>query len=450
MPGRLERRWRSACWQSHGFFYGHTPSAAAAAGVAERALQIPAPPLQWAKQLLAAGVTVTYAQLIHAAHSMVAGVEVWVQAQQELGLQTDVPEAAVVICCPSIQPATRREEVLFLRELQPHLTTPDLLQLAMNCIFLSTAAAAGVAARSLPADLEPQLLRKLLSTVARRQHANAASYMLGLRLVQQHMNAPTLEVLLQMLIAVALESGNSVYMERLHWQWYQLKQAAEGLSRNVVLQLLQTAALLSRSTCAELRLELPAAQQFSTADVLQLLQTAVVHGDEHCLTCMLRELPAAQQLSTDAVVQLLQTAVQQGRQECAFYLLKLPAAEQLSTDKVLQLLQTAVEKGAAAALIDGSNVEQLLLAAVQQGSAAITQDILKLPGAALLSSTAVLQLLQAAVQQGSAGCAALLCQLSTDAVQQLMQRSAGSGSADLAEQLHKLLTESFDMKAVLT
>uniref|UniRef100_A0A383VW73 Uncharacterized protein n=1 Tax=Tetradesmus obliquus TaxID=3088 RepID=A0A383VW73_TETOB len=75
----------------------HTTTAAAAAadGVAERALQIPAVPLHWAQQLLAAGMTVSYAQLLHAAHSMVAGVEVWVQAQQEPGLQSDIPQAAV-------------------------------------------------------------------------------------------------------------------------------------------------------------------------------------------------------------------------------------------------------------------------------------------------------------------------------------------------------------------
>jgi hypothetical protein len=42
-------------------------------------------------------VRVSYAQLLAAANSMVAGVEVWVQAQQQLGIQTDIPAAAVAI-----------------------------------------------------------------------------------------------------------------------------------------------------------------------------------------------------------------------------------------------------------------------------------------------------------------------------------------------------------------
>uniref|UniRef100_A0A383VFL2 Uncharacterized protein n=1 Tax=Tetradesmus obliquus TaxID=3088 RepID=A0A383VFL2_TETOB len=82
----------------------HSPTAAAAVGVAERALQVPAVPVDWAKHVLAAGMKMTYAQLVAAAHSMVAGGEVWVQAQHELGLQTDVPQAAVTICWPGTWP----------------------------------------------------------------------------------------------------------------------------------------------------------------------------------------------------------------------------------------------------------------------------------------------------------------------------------------------------------
>jgi hypothetical protein len=90
----LQQRLQAFKWLLH-----QTPKAAAAAGVADRALQIPALPLQCAKQLLAAGMTITYAQLLHAADSMVAGLEVWVQAQHRLGLRTDIPTAAIEICC---------------------------------------------------------------------------------------------------------------------------------------------------------------------------------------------------------------------------------------------------------------------------------------------------------------------------------------------------------------
>jgi hypothetical protein len=52
-----------------------------------------------AKQLVAAGMRISYAQLLAAAHSRVAGVEVWVQAQQQLGVQSDIPAVAMGICC---------------------------------------------------------------------------------------------------------------------------------------------------------------------------------------------------------------------------------------------------------------------------------------------------------------------------------------------------------------
>jgi hypothetical protein len=65
----------------------------------QRLLTLPAVPLDVAKQLVSGGLHISYAQLLAAAHSMVAGVEVWVQAQQQLGRYTDIPAAAVAICC---------------------------------------------------------------------------------------------------------------------------------------------------------------------------------------------------------------------------------------------------------------------------------------------------------------------------------------------------------------
>jgi hypothetical protein len=55
--------------------------------------------MKFAKQLVAAGMRITLAQLLDAANSMVAGVEVWVRAQQALGITTDIPAPAVAICC---------------------------------------------------------------------------------------------------------------------------------------------------------------------------------------------------------------------------------------------------------------------------------------------------------------------------------------------------------------
>jgi hypothetical protein len=72
---------------------------AQAADVLQRLLRLPCVPLEQAQQLVAAGVRIRYGPLLAAARSMVAGVEVWVRAQHELGISTDIPAAAVAICC---------------------------------------------------------------------------------------------------------------------------------------------------------------------------------------------------------------------------------------------------------------------------------------------------------------------------------------------------------------
>jgi hypothetical protein len=78
------------------------------ADVLQRLLHVPHVPLQHAQQLVAAGVHISYAQVLEAASSMVAGVEVWVQAQQQLKSRNkkkrlhdlyDIPAEAVAICC---------------------------------------------------------------------------------------------------------------------------------------------------------------------------------------------------------------------------------------------------------------------------------------------------------------------------------------------------------------
>jgi hypothetical protein len=56
-------------------------------------------PWDWAMILVAAGVRISWAQLLDAANSKVAGVEVWVQVQQQRRVHMDIPPAAVIICC---------------------------------------------------------------------------------------------------------------------------------------------------------------------------------------------------------------------------------------------------------------------------------------------------------------------------------------------------------------
>jgi hypothetical protein len=62
-------------------------------------LRTPLVPQGIANQLVAAGMRISYEQLLTAAHSRVPGVEVWVQAQQQLGVQSNIPAVAVAICC---------------------------------------------------------------------------------------------------------------------------------------------------------------------------------------------------------------------------------------------------------------------------------------------------------------------------------------------------------------
>jgi hypothetical protein len=61
-------------------------------------LSVPAVPEQAAVQLVTAGMRVSFAQLLSAADRKVKGAEVWVLAQQKLGVHTDIPEDGVDIC----------------------------------------------------------------------------------------------------------------------------------------------------------------------------------------------------------------------------------------------------------------------------------------------------------------------------------------------------------------
>jgi hypothetical protein len=97
-PSPVERRLQPVLWLVH-VAPSVIASALAAADVLHRLLHLPHVPLQQAQQLVAAGVRMPYAQLLSAARSMVAGVEVWVQAQQQLEVASDILAAAVAICC---------------------------------------------------------------------------------------------------------------------------------------------------------------------------------------------------------------------------------------------------------------------------------------------------------------------------------------------------------------
>jgi hypothetical protein len=62
-------------------------------------LKIPYLPLDVAKGFTAAGARISYMQLLAAVNSQVQGVEAWVQAQQQPGILTDIPNTVFAVCC---------------------------------------------------------------------------------------------------------------------------------------------------------------------------------------------------------------------------------------------------------------------------------------------------------------------------------------------------------------
>lgn len=93
----LQQFSRAAAWLEM-----YAEAVAAAAGLAvslDVLLTTPNVPLHLAACLVQAGMRITYEQLVAAASSRVAGAEVWVQAQQRQNITTDIPAAALAICC---------------------------------------------------------------------------------------------------------------------------------------------------------------------------------------------------------------------------------------------------------------------------------------------------------------------------------------------------------------
>uniref|UniRef100_A0A383V6A8 Uncharacterized protein n=1 Tax=Tetradesmus obliquus TaxID=3088 RepID=A0A383V6A8_TETOB len=395
-----------------------------AADVSARLLSCPALPQAVVVQLVHAGMAVTYAQLLAAADSMVAGVEVWVLAQQQLGITKDDTTAELeAVCCSGRGMRKKKLEEADIKYALTHGHTADLLQLAMNC---SNHGTSSTVIQCLPATVaaaalnEPGVVRKLLLPTAARHHSAAVQHMAGLPWMQQHVDAATLKAALaQLLTAEHFED----VLVNLCWL-----PAAQQLSSEEVQQLLQAAV---ERGCAPAQLcELPAAAGITSDATLQLLQAAVSKGVNVEWLC---ELPAAAGISSEGVRQLLQAAVCEGEFEWYFTgLLRLPAAAGISSDAVSQLMLLGLEKDGeveqlfalpAAAGISSEALPQLLLAALKH-SREVAQ-LFALPAAAGLTSEAVLQLLQAAVEHGYVP--EELCQLpaaagiSSAAVLQLLQ-----------------------------
>jgi hypothetical protein len=81
------------------------PQAATTATAAQQLVRLPRVPLHVAKQFVQAGLSISYAQMQAAANSMVAGVEMWMEAQHQLGITADVPTTVVALCCRNVRAA---------------------------------------------------------------------------------------------------------------------------------------------------------------------------------------------------------------------------------------------------------------------------------------------------------------------------------------------------------
>jgi hypothetical protein len=117
----------AAWWQPVKEHMQAMPAPFKVVGVASRLLWLPSVPLKQATQWVKAGVRIRYAQLRAAASCMVSGLEVWVKAQQQLGIRSDIPMAAVDVCYGGVWVSCRHEHnIVFLTSISRGAALPHL------------------------------------------------------------------------------------------------------------------------------------------------------------------------------------------------------------------------------------------------------------------------------------------------------------------------------------
>jgi hypothetical protein len=286
----------------------------------------------------------------------------------------------------------------------------------MNCSNPSTAEAA--AAHRLPEQLQAAAARKLLLTAAVRQHTAAVEHMIGLPVIEQHIDADTLEGMIAQLLPQAdcLELLCAV-------------PAAAQLSSEAAARLLLEGVKQRQHVAVAQLWGLAGAQQISSeliADLLICCAQACTCADEITDECLaaICSLPAAIELSSTELAQLLEAVfecrfrMQQYAESCedvddgltllCGYLLHLPAAAGLTAELVMQLTQGAALSDNAiamhslcewgiAARLSSEMLLQLLQTVVEGGRGACTMSLCSLPAAQQLGSGAVAQLLRRAL-----------------------------------------------------
>jgi hypothetical protein len=283
-----------------------------------------------------------------------------------------------------------------------------LLQLCMNCSSGETAMTAAQMLEPLGLLTEAAsttnagLLHWLLVTAAARQHQLAFLHMAGQAAILQHVDAATLQSVLELLITWGDTTCIDVLLRKLQ------PAAVQQLSPEAVAHLLQAAVGTDSFAAAEHLCGLPAASQLSASSVPQLLEAAWKQ-DSHVCAALLFDLPAVQQLSASMVARLAEVTLQQGNGPYASRLFALPAAQQLTADMAARLLEIAIQQSdemyvwrlhcvPAAMQLGSSMVVKLLLAALSRGPAGIehVSNLSQLPAAAHVSSEEAEQLLHAA------------------------------------------------------
>jgi hypothetical protein len=392
------------------------PELATAPGVAEQLLAIEGMPHDLARILCRFGVSYCFEQLVAAAGSGTAGVDVWVLAQLEEGVLDDIPPAAG----PLLRGEAEAALVSWLHWKHVNITLRCTAVLSCK-LFLQAARQAGLAYSSCKQHLLlliQQCSCKVLS------YACAAPAISELEFLQAGATAPAVAV-------------RCCLQELLHGL---LIHTVEGLDlmlfigpEHPVLGLLHLA--LNSSSPAAVRAAvriLPSNLQ--TSNICSLLRTAVSRGHQ---TDIIPTPPPAL-AAADAAAEAAGSS-SSGIGVVTAMLAKLPAGMLLPLADLLPLLQLAVQLDAKVdssrkqlpqlmrvlsyQQITAADLADLLQAAVAGSDLGNGKALLESPAAALMDAAAMLQLLHEAVGAGDDRLVAALVECPAMAQVRMQQRS---------------------------
>lgn len=173
-------------------------------------------------------------------------------------------------------------------------------------------------------------------------------------------------------------------------------------------------------------LQLPAAQELSLQQLLQLLDTAVSRNLSVSIRALCGLTEAAAQLTAAHVTRLLQLAVHLEGEGGVKVLCSLAPADDLDVDVLYDLMAAGIKDGnkvsalcrlSAAEQLSAAHAAALLQLALNSGSAEASRALAGLPAAQELQPGAVFDLLALAVKRSAGEFIALLCEF--EATQQL-------------------------------